>query len=306
MLFRIVTFLIICSAPFFLHAKEVSVYFGLMGGLNVSYMEGSEIDALVKKYDSYSESIFSGNGGFRLAYSVKSWLEIESGAYFSGDGFKILLDSESGLDWSGDIPQDVEFNVYMARKVTFLEFPIYLRLQTPYFTGQNVRIYGFGGLRMGIVTKAEEKLIGETITSNFPNQGESVDKDDLLVVDLFKNETFTDSMGNKIHYTYEDFHRRNDLSLALGFGVEKRFDIAGLFIQGHYQYGLFNSNELSDKARKEIADFGTDTTSTNIVILGDPEALYRGFQFSAGFNIYINHKSDNDIKKSSGASKFGY
>jgi hypothetical protein len=111
MRFRIVILiltLLIVSA----YAEDVAINFGFNGGLNIAYMEGSEIDALELKYKNTANWTQSGNVGIRIAYTLKKWLELESGLFFSGNGFEILLDSESGLDWSGNMPRSVGVNMY--------------------------------------------------------------------------------------------------------------------------------------------------------------------------------------------------
>lgn len=294
--FRPVVVISLLFIPYFLQAQDYPIHFGLMGGVNNCYMEGSEIDALEKQYKNTAEPLLTGNMGLRLAYNLKTWLEFESGAFFSGNGFELLLDSKSGVNWSGNMPRTVTANLYSIRKITFVEFPFSLRIQTPHFSKAKLRFYGFGGLRLGIVIKAIEKLVGETATSNFPNDGEKVDRKDLQTIDLLENRTLTDSAGRMLNYTYDDFYRRNDFSLSIGVGLEKRFTNVGLFFQGQYKYGLLNFNKLSDNARKEITNFGSDTSKSNVVFLGEPDAFFRSFQISVGFNVYFV-KASREAKK---------
>ncbi len=269
-------------------AEDAPVNFGLLGGVSLAYMEGSEIDALALEYESSAQNTLTGSGGLRIGYALKHWLEIETGAYLTGNGFEILLDSESGTDWSAGVPRGVTASVYRVRKVTFLTFPLSLRLQTPYFASQKVKIFGFGGFRAGILTAASERIVGETATANVPNQGENKDRDVLEKVNLLEDRTIEDSLGNVIHYRFGDYYRRGNLSLAVGLGLENRIGIVGLFIQGQYTHGLLNFNKLSDKARQELAAFESDSTQSNIVFLGDPEAYFRNFQVLAGVNVYIS------------------
>jgi hypothetical protein len=185
------------------------------------------------------------------------------------------------------MPRSVGVNMYSVRKITFLEFPLALRLQTPFISKPNIRFFGFGGIRTGVVSKAVEKIVKETVTSNFPNEGESTDREDYKETDLFKSKTYTDAAGNQVHYTYEDFYRRGNVSLHFGFGVEKRYLNVGFFIQGQYVYGLLNFNKLSDKARKELALYNTDGKTSNVIFLGEPGAFFRSIQISTGLNIFI-------------------
>jgi hypothetical protein len=276
--------IIVCG---FAHAEDAPVNFGVLGGVSLAYMEGSEIDALEIEHGSSADITFTGSGGLRIGYMLRNWFEIETGAYLTGNGYEILLASESGTDWSDGMPRGVTASLYRVRKVTLLEFPLSVRLQTPYFSSQDVKIYGFGGIRAGIVTAASERIVGETATSNFPNQGESRSRDVLEKVDLMENRIIEDSLGNVVHYSFNDFYRRGNLSLTVGFGMENRIGIVGLFIQGQYTYGLLNFNKLSDKARQELAAFESGSEQSSIVFLGEPEAYFRNVQVSAGLNVYI-------------------
>jgi hypothetical protein len=276
--------------PCLLSAGDLPFNFGFSGGVNFGYMEGSEIDALELTYGHSASTITSGNGGLRFTYVLQKWLKVESGLHLSGNGFELLLASESGIDWSSGTPRSVETNLYSVRRVRTLEIPFSFRVQTPCFSKENVSLYAMAGLRMGFVVKAIEKLVVETIASNFPDQGESSDRDDLSETDLFQDRIISDTTGHQIHYTYDDFYRSNDLSYTFGAGIEKRYKNAGFFLEGHYQHGLLNFNNLSDRARKEIAQFGSDSGQTNIVLLGEPDAFFRTIQFSAGVTIYLQAK----------------
>jgi hypothetical protein len=274
----------------FTQTQDFPVNFGLMGGLNVSYMEGSEIDALQNKYkNSPAPNNFS-NFGLRFAYSLQKWIEIESGAFFSGNGFDLLLETSSNTALKNSGPQTVTTKLFRKRKIVFMEFPLALRLQTPYFSRAAFRIYGFGGARFGVVTKAEEKLVENTSTST--GIQENNDKNTLQTIDLLKDRTITNPSGKQIHYTYNDFYNRTNVSLVFGAGFEKRFKIIGIFIQGQYQYGLSNFDKLSDNAKKEIENFGSDTSKLSILYPDKSEAFFRSLQLSIGLNFYIK-RSDN-------------
>jgi hypothetical protein len=268
-------------------SNDAPVNFGFLGGVNFSYMEGNDIEAMEIKYKSSAEFTLRGNFGIRAAYALKKWLELESGAFFSGNGYEMLIASaDGGVDWSNGMPRSVSANLYNIRNITFLEFPLALRLQTPYFSNNRVKIFAFGGIRAGIVVSAKDKLVVETVTSNFPDQGDSKDREDYSVTDLFQSRIITDSLGHQLHYTYNDFYRRGNISFVLGGGFERRYSVVGFFALGQYVFGLSNFNKLSTKARNELAAFQTDSSS-GVVFLGQPEAFFRSFQLSGGLNFYI-------------------
>ena len=281
------TILLIVFAPCVLFAEEYPIDFGLVGGLNSATMQGSELDALEAKYGNSPQSSTLGSGGIRVAYALKQWLKFESGVFLSGKGFEIKVQGQSGVDWSGDMPHTVDANYYFARRITFLEIPATLRLQTPYFSSQQVSLYAITGLRFGFVVSAAEKYIEETVTSNFPDQGSSTDRNVISETDLFETQILTDTAGHQIHYSYDAFYRRFDIALTIGGGIEKRYNSVGFFLEGQYQHGFMNFNNLSATARKELAQFNSTATTSNTAYFGQPEAFFYAMQVSVGINIYI-------------------
>jgi hypothetical protein len=135
------------------------------------------------------------------------------------------------------------------------------------------------------VIRAIEKFINETNTST--GIQEKNDEDELQEIDLFQGKTINDSTGRQIHYSYDDFYRRNDFSLCFGVGFEKRFTSVGIFIQGQYQRGILNFYKLSNKAR------------SNILYLDEPSAFFRSLQFSTGLNIFIDRSGKRKTKSKS-------
>jgi len=279
--------LLLCLFSLVAHSEEAPLNFGIYGGANFAYMEGSEIDALEVEYDSPAETIPAGNGGLRVGYAPKTWLEVETGVLLAGNGFQILLDSEGGTNWTGGMPREVKTYLYSVRRVTTLEFPIALKLRTPTMGSAEIRLFGFGGLRGAVVVSAVERVVQETVTSNFPNEGNTKDRHQLDRMDLFENETITDQDGNTIHYSYDDFYRRGNTFLFGGAGIEKRYWNLGFFLVAQYVYGVFSFNKLSDTAKKEIAAYNSPETSSGVVFLGEPESFFRNAQISGGLNFYF-------------------
>jgi hypothetical protein len=270
-----------------LFAGESPVNFGFYGGLNFASMHGTDIDAMGLEYGNSAAGTTSGNGGIRIGYSLKNWLHVESGAFLSGNGFEFLLGSASGTVWSGGAPRNVTESIYSVRKVTFLEFPLLLKLETRPGDEDVFQLFGFGGLSGGIVTSAVDKIVRETTTSNIMDQNGSTDRNDLAETDLFKDRTITDSLGHQLHYTYNDYYRHGNISIVLGAGLEKRYQNFGFFLLCRYMSGLLNFNSLTDKARKALASFSYNSSSSNVVFLGEPTAFFKSFQLSAGVNIYL-------------------
>ncbi len=272
--------------PFVVYADELPLSFGIVGGLNSASMQGSEMEGLAQTYGHEPGNLYRGNGGLRLSYALKEWLLLESGLFFSGNGYDLVLATQSGSSWDDGWPTSVELRVRVERKMTFLEAPLAFHLRTPMLGEGLIRLYAMAGMRFGVVVSATESFYGETITRS-ASGSEDNDTELLSETDLFASATYYDSAGHALHYTYGDFYRWNDLSLTLGAGVEKRFKNSGIFAQVHYQLGLLNFNDLSEQARRELAQYGSDTSTSGVVYLGEPEAFFRTVQISVGLNIYL-------------------
>jgi hypothetical protein len=260
-------------------ANSLPLNLGIMGGISLSYMDGSEIDGLESYYQSTADPVTTGNCAIHFGYSLLKWCEIQSGLFISGHGYEMLISNKSGIDWSSSMPLVVEVSLYAERKIVLMEFPLLLRLKTPYFSRLKFRIYGFGGIMCGFVFSAFENLIEEIVTY-YPLE-ERTTREKVSSVNLFESRVISDSSGNQIHYSYNDYHRRGSSSLMAGFGMEKRFNYIGVFIQGQFVYGLKNFNRLSDKAKREIVD------SLGILVYEEQEAYFRSFQISTGFTFYF-------------------
>jgi hypothetical protein len=261
---------------------------GLKAGYSNAQMHGSEIDGLVAKYGNSATAISAANAGIRFAYSLKKWLDIEIGPSLSGNGFKLQLATQSGIDWSSGYPREFTANLFDERVVYFLEIPLGLRVKTSYLSSKVLSLYGGAGINYGFVFSASENMFVETTTDNFPNQGSTSKGKNLQSLNLFEDRIITDTAGNQLHYSFNDYYRKNNIFLAGEIGIEKRLENVGFFFEVHYEQGLLNFNKLSAKARTELAAFHADTTTSNIVFLGEPDAFFKNIKFSLGLNIYFS------------------
>lgn len=248
---------------------------GFTGGLNIASMHGSDIDALTETAHSKGAVKAAVTAGFSLTYKFKKIVAIQSGASITGKGFRVLLDQASGSGGSAKL--------YYRRSINYFEVPLLFKT---IFTDRYSKIstHLFAGPAIGFPIFAEDKIYAKISQSTYMG-GTERDTEVLDRLNLFRDETYTDSAGNELHYTFDDFHRRVDISLMAGLAFEKVYGFTSFYFEMKYNQGLLNFNDLSDKARKEIALYNNPDTSN--VIVNEMEAKFRNFSISIGTNIYI-------------------
>jgi hypothetical protein len=134
------------------------------------------------------------------------------------------------------------------------------------------------GIVFGFVLSAHEKYYIENEAGNKERT--------LQEINLFVDRTIRDSLGNTLSYKYSEFYRRTDLCLSIGGGLEKSYRHGGVFLEGKYLLGLFNFNHLSTEARRQLAGM-YQSSSQQVVVLGESVALFRDFRVNLGFSIYL-------------------
>lgn len=80
------------------------------------------------------------------------------------------------------------------------------------------------------------------------------------------DEVLTDTLGNQFQYTFGDFYRWNDIVLIFGMTFEQRFHGAGIFLELQYNQGLLNFIDLSDHAKKVIAQYDNPDPSPDVTV----------------------------------------
>jgi hypothetical protein len=251
------------------------LYITVQSGWNYSSMHGSEIDALKRDFNSSPIFMMQGIGSIYFNYFVNNHFLLNAGIKKEGKGYKFPISTLSGTDPYGN---DLKYTLYQQRNITSIDIPVGLS----YKIGRKYLLSIKCGLSPSFVISAFDKYVEETTTSKV-----------LQNRDLFKNVNIIDSLGNTIHYNFNDFHGRFDLNLILGFETEKRFNHVGLFLGFQYIAGLLNFNQLSQKARSELAVFHqSDYSKIAFGNLDNSSSYFLNYQFNFGINIYIKNKSD--------------
>jgi hypothetical protein len=275
----------ILAGPLF--SDDASINIGIIGGLSMAGINGTEMDAIKLQYDNMPVPRWFGAGGVRIGYPIFRFLELESGLHLSGNGFEVFLDGvTTDIDFSYNLPRITEYNVYFKRRIIFLDIPLSLRLQTKFSSKRHFRFYTFAGLVTGFVVSAVDQLIGETATGTIVDESYSTKRETLEEINLLKDREIVDDSGNVIHYTYDDFFRRTNLSWQVGLGFEKRIRSISIFFQYQIFQGLLNFNKVSDRARSELSaqSNGAAPESENFQ---ETTAYFRGVKVSLGITVFI-------------------
>lgn len=110
------------------------------------------------------------------------------------------------------------------------------------------------------------------------------------------DEVLTDTLGNQFQYTFGDFYRWNDIVLIFGMTFEQRFHGAGIFLELQYNQGLLNFIDLSDHAKKVIAQYDNPDPSPDVTV-EEYDALFRTFSVNFGVTIYIRESVQKSRKQ---------
>jgi hypothetical protein len=258
-------------------------------------MQGSYIDKLEELYTYPAKTTVSGNGGIRFGYTFFKWLEIESGITISSHGFKIQIpDSFENYRTTFSPMDKSNIDLHDEIRVTYFEIPLLARIQTPFYSkSKNKRAYLLCGFNNGIMISAKERL-NAVLYGYF---GEKIDKLKLSEIDLTKDTTFTTSSGHSIHYRYKDFYRKNDLALAVGFGLERKGNNIVYFLEAKYHYSLLSFNRLSENGKKEIRDFyNSENIDTDAIVFNENRSFFRSITINLGFDVYTPKKKPATTK----------
>lgn len=273
-------------------AADAPINIGALGGLSMAGINGTIMEPVRLKYGNYPVPRWFGAGGVRVGYSLFRFLELESGVHLTGNGFEIFLDGvTTDIDFSYSLPRITEKNLYLVRKITFLDIPLSVRLQTPFFSNARLRFYTFAGLRTGFVVRAVDQLVGETATGTIVDENYSTKRETLEEVDLFKDRVIVDENGTIINYTYDDFYRRTNLSWQIGLGFEKRIRSISIFLQYQIYQGLVNFNKVPDWAERASSN-PENVTAQNVVTFQETTSYFNGVQIAAGITVFIPKKTD--------------
>lgn len=273
-----------------LPVPQNDISLGFIGGVNLGTMHGKSMDGLDAIYGDNSTSLrFSGNGIIAVTYQFHRLLAVQSGVTFSGKGFKVLLAKE--------YVEGVTIERFLLRSINHLELPLIVRLslkkkRNDLMSGAGkVFFHVFAGVGFDCVIKASDNeylkyTYDSTSLSNSQNGKDNVDE-----VDLLKDKTYTDTLGNKLHYSYDSYFRRADITAIAGCSIEKRFDAVGILLQFQYLQGLLNFNEVSDRAKEELSNYVDSKKPYLISMNRDQNSRFRTFSITAGIVIYLKAAS---------------
>ena len=132
-----------------------------------------------------------------------------------------------------------------------------------------------------VVVAKDEAFISYTTPGNTKPKKERVD-----AIDLTKDEIYYDTLGNVLHYNFNDFYRRYDVGLVFCTGMNiVTSSTVDLFIELRYVQGLLNFNRLSEKAKEELVKFNQIDPS-NIIII-ESEARHRVMSVLIGAEFFF-------------------
>lgn len=273
-----------------LKVPEHDIGLGFIGGVNIGTMYGKGIDGLDAIYGKNSTSLrFSGNGSIAATYQFHKLLAAQTGLTFTGKGFKVLL--------AKDYSDGVTTERFLMRSVNHLELPLMVRLMlkkkhADLMSGAGkVTFHVFGGVGFDLVIAASDneylKYTYDSVSVSNSQNG----KDKVANVNLLSDTTYTDSMGNKLHYSYNDYFRRADITAIVGCSVERRFDAVSIFLEFQYLQGLLNFNDVSERAEKELSNYTNSVKPYLISMNRDQNSRFRTYAITAGITIYLKAAS---------------
>ena len=262
----------------------------IQGGGNFATMFGSNIDALLSSACGDGTLKASINAEMSLTMQFNRILAVQTGIGGAGKGFRILLDYESGHLGKASL--------YYRRNISYLEVPLLLRsiffAERGYNTGGAFHL--FAGPLLGIVATARDKVYAKITEVDWAGN-ETKKTDHIDNVDLMESVVWEDTASHKVHYSFDDFYRRVDMSLVIGFAIERRFSVSGLFLECRYVQGLLNFNNLSEKAKKELEEYYSDDIQGEFSIY-QLEAKCRTIYVSLGVNTYFKQYKNPSRKRS--------
>lgn len=295
LLFLILFFLNSFSQEVTAEKKFPEFVIGFSAGANIASMYGSEIDELGKIASGDVSPKASGNGKLTLTCMFNRILALQTGVWMTGKGFKIILDQFSGAGGDGTL--------YLRRSVNYFEVPLLLRTVFLKKKGNygGFALHLFAGGAINKVVSAKEYLYAKYVYKN-PYTGVITDRetDRLDKLDLMEEEVLTDTLGNQFQYTFGDFYRWNDIVLIFGMTFEQRFHGSGIFLELQYNQGLLNFIDLSEHARKVIAQYDNPDPSPDVTVV-QYEAMFRNFSINFGVNIYIRESVQKSRKQPPGS-----
>lgn len=249
-----------------LYSKTLAFY----GGINRAGMRGESIDALEETVQSIQYK-WEWNSGAAFYANFNDWFAISLGVQLTGKGFTAVLDSYEYSDSYLYLPMVTKLHeLCLDYSYMFLELPLKIRFLKE--LRKRSAIFYTAGFAPSLVTSAEYEYYTKKGEEGWTKREESLGK-----VDLFdERELVLDSVGTTVVIDYDDFYKRTDFSVLMGFGYQLKLSYwFSLFAEANFVLGLVNHREYSDDFKDEIKELAGQT-----ILSG--EAKFQTFVYSGG------------------------
>ena len=144
-------FTILCAVMLTISLSAQDVKFGIVGGLNVAYPVGNDMEDFIDDFEDNIDYIDDQSGndakggvkprigmhlGFSVDFPIADYLYISSGLIYSQKGFVQKLETEGEQYYSSGYPyynysyQDVEQEIHIATQLNYFDIPIGVKYAT--------------------------------------------------------------------------------------------------------------------------------------------------------------------------------
>jgi len=240
---RIFTILCAVILTFSLAAQDVK--FGIVGGLNIAYPVGNDMEDHIEDFDDYMDYVDDQSGvdaeggikprigmhlGFSVDFPIADYLYISSGLIYSQKGFVMKQNIENDgssntyfnyTGWSGDnyypgygygnwvtIPgSSVSMDKRIAVQLNYIDIPIGVK----YATDEGFELSG------GLIVSV---LASDKVKAEFDYDGTA---DDSYIEDYYEDE-----VGNDYEDLFDDDPRGflTGLQLGIGYTFNEKFNVS--------------------------------------------------------------------------------